>query len=323
MTRPLDASARRPGFDGPPDERAKGIDVIGSAESIAIPAIRKLLALSSLRSGPFGSSEDKDRLDILHSAVRENLKLPIWGSGTEGVSGLRQISQDASPASAFTGVDLREEDVLHGAKNQVVENSFIFGDYAVLSGAQMPHVKDSLIVGGEVLSGDDDAATFTSDHLGLLLEITDGVREGDLEKVKSVIRKFEMSGYINNMYRHLDTQDGPYSQYGNYATVAKAIDDAYLPALQKGETVDAYVENSIVFGRHAALRNVLGGRIKDSIIVGGRILPDAHVYIDNCWLISESGELYVPPGGRQGSPGLALEAAAAVRDLPPNPLFSM
>jgi hypothetical protein len=45
MTRPLDASDKRPGPDGLPDERTKGIDVIGSAESIIFPALEELFRI--------------------------------------------------------------------------------------------------------------------------------------------------------------------------------------------------------------------------------------------------------------------------------------
>jgi hypothetical protein len=328
MTRPLDASDKRPGPDGLPDERTKGIDVIGSAESIIFPALEELFRIRQT-TVPFDVRDWEAAEAQIKTEFRERLRdrivRPLWGTLPRA---------DAPPHAARERMVISRketegsEEILRGSTDLLLEDSVVIGEKGIMAMATRPDIRGSLLAGEHVLLGFNTNTTmFNGEQLRLLAEVGAALREGDQEKINTLLALLDplISNYDRMEHEAKGVEKHEYrEQFGALADAASVVDARYMDMLKGMESTNVQIDNSLILGRTAKM---LGGQISNSIIVSdGEILLGAHVRLKNTDLVSVDvghniSVLHVD--GRQGSPDFAEAAVEAVKDLPPSPLLNM
>jgi hypothetical protein len=322
----------RQGFDGPPDERTKKIDVIGGA-NIIFPELEELFRIRR-RVVPVGESNweaaEKQKLVDFRSRLRERIVVPIWGELP------RLEASSLEEQSGTTGIKIEGKEVgsndaiLKGSADLDIQGSVLIGDNGVLNLAVRPKVQNSLLAGESVLFGlNTNTSMFNEDKLRLVREMCTASTRGEQAQIKELLARIDphITSYERMAYIARDEQDRMRYQemFGELADTASVVDTRYVDILRGLESTGVSVDNSVIIGTTG---KILGGEITNSILVSDRAnLDGAHVKLKNTYLVTVHpghgiSTLYVKDGV-VGSPDAAKAAVEAVKDLPPSPLLNM
>lgn len=313
------------GFDAPPDERSQRVDVIGNAENIIIPSLRDLLRINAeTTSGEDWERAEREKAARFARTAREGLALPIWG-GLDVLKASRLRRANSGPT--LVKKDIRGKEILYGRKNASLQGCVVITDGPILQESVRPSVKDSLLVGGLILYGsNNNNSPFNPDQLLLMAQLGEAIRDRDQERISEFLSQLDLQAlsYDKSTYKPRGNDVDAYkARYGDLATIASIADKRYLDLLQGGETTDVQVDNSVLLGLSA---RVLGGTIRNSVIAASHgVLANAHIDVENCYFVTGTYNIDVEyvEKGRRGNPQRALDAVAAVKDLPQSPLLSM
>ncbi len=159
----------------------------------------------------------------------------------------------------------------------------------------LARVKDRLFPGDPALVKPENVFDALSDYAECistekLKEILAYLQRGR-QDVRSRYRSI-IGGLMNEYHR--DVRDGLIEDTGEYTKLkvnkliaaAFEIDSILQPLSYRKDAREIDIYNSIIFGNDACF-NILGGRIKNSIIAGASVLRGSHVEIHNSVIIDE------------------------------------
>lgn len=234
-------------------------NIISSKETI-LPAVAELVVKNTKLShlyhqlkvvGEITSSEQADKeYRKLVAFAREKLILPVWGELPSG-----QVYQEMS------GQAYQSHNALAGLTNVRLVHCVILG-HNTLGQTHQPEVRDSFIMGHNVLSGN----------------LPHDVKPETIEKI------------IKEGVEAIESQAE--EQSGKRLLPSQRLAQQALAELIRFATVGITIDNSVVFGWNA-LDGVLGEVIKNSIIGGYKPLDRANVHLQNCYIVNGEGTRYI------------------------------